>query len=85
MIAFEVKGKEAEAFKFLNSLKLVKLAVSLGSTESLGQHPATMTHVGLDPEIKEFMGINERLVRLSIGLEHEEDLIMDIDNALHQV
>ena len=85
MIAFEVKGKEAEAFKFLNSLKLVKLAVSLGSTESLGQHPSTMTHVGLDPEIKEFMGINERLVRLSIGLEHEEDLIMDIDNALHQV
>ena len=44
-----------------------------------------MTHVGLDPEIKEFMGINERLVRLSIGLEHEEDLIMDIENALRQV
>ena len=85
MIAFEVKGKEAEAFKFLNSLKLVKLAVSLGSTESLGQHPATMTHVGLDPEMKEFMGINERLVRLSVGLEHEEDLIADIENALSLV
>lgn len=85
MIAFEVKGKEADAFKFLNSLKLVKLAVSLGSTESLGQHPATMTHVGLDPEMKEFMGINERLVRLSVGLEHEEDLIADIENALSLV
>ncbi|PHR96118.1 MAG: methionine gamma-lyase [Leeuwenhoekiella sp.] len=85
MIAFEVKGKEAEAFKFLNSLKLVKLAVSLGSTESLGQHPATMTHVGLDPEMKEFMGINERLVRLSVGLEYEEDLIADIENALNLV
>ena len=85
MIAFEVKGKEAEAFKFLNNLKLVKLAVSLGSTESLGQHPATMTHVGLDPEMKEFMGINERLVRLSVGLEHEEDLIADIEHALSLV
>jgi len=85
MIAFEVKGKEAEAFKFLNSLKLVKLAVSLGSTESLGQHPATMTHVGLDPEMKEFMGINERLVRLSVGLEHEEDLIADIEQSLSLV
>ncbi len=59
--------------------------MSLGSTESLGQHPATMTHVGLDPEMKEFMGINERLVRLSVGLEHEEDLIADIENALSLV
>lgn len=82
MIAFEVKGKEREAFHFLNRLKLIKLAVSLGSTESLAQHPATMTHTGLPPELKAKIGITESLVRLSIGVENHEDLIADIDNAL---
>ena len=52
MIAFEIKGTEKEAFTFLNKLKLIKLAVSLGSTESLIQHPATMTHAGVAPELK---------------------------------
>lgn len=82
MIAFEVKGTEKEAFRFLNHLKLIKLAVSLGSTESLVQHPATMTHTGLPAELKTKIGITESLVRLSIGVENHEDLIADIDNAL---
>lgn len=85
MIAFEVKGKEQEAFRFLNHLKLIKLAVSLGSTESLVQHPATMTHTGLPAELKAKIGITESLVRLSIGVENHEDLIADIENALSKV
>jgi methionine-gamma-lyase len=85
MIAFEIKGKEKDAFRFLNELRLIKLAVSLGSTESLVQHPASMTHIGLAPELKAKIGITEGLVRLSVGVEHHEDLIADISNALDQV
>jgi methionine-gamma-lyase len=85
MIAFEIKGKEEDAFCFLNHLKLIKLAVSLGSTESLVQHPATMTHIGLSPELKQKIGITEGLIRLSVGVEHHEDLIDDIANALEAV
>ena len=82
MLAFELKGGEEGAFLFLNKLRLIKLAVSLGGTESLAQHPATMTHAGVDPVIKERLGINSGLIRLSVGLEHHEDLIKDINNAL---
>lgn len=85
MIAFDIDGTEKDAFCFLNNLKLIKLAVSLGSTESLAQHPATMTHVGLDPELKERIGITSGLIRISIGVENHEDLIADIDIALKQV
>ncbi len=82
MIAFEIKGGEKEAFCFLNNLDLIKLAVSLGSTESLVQHPASMTHIGLCPNLKKQIGITDSLVRLSIGVEHYADLINDIDKAL---
>lgn len=85
MIAFEVKGGEAEAFAFLNGLRLIKLAVSLGSTESLAQHPKTMTHAGVDPQLKEEIGITDQLVRISIGVEHHKDLIRDIEQALETV
>ena len=85
MISFDIVGGEKEAFTFLNNLKLVKLAVSLGSTESLVQHPATMTHVGVDMEMKKVLGITEQLVRLSIGVEHNEDLIRDIEQALSSI
>jgi methionine-gamma-lyase len=82
MISFDIKGGEKEAFKFLNSLKLMKLAVSLGSTESLAEHPATMTHADVDPESKKELSITEKLVRLSIGVENYNDIIWDIDQAL---
>ncbi|MFT7436557.1 MAG: methionine-gamma-lyase [Psychromonas sp.] len=82
MIAFEIIGNEKEAFHFLNQLNLIKLAVSLGSTESLAQHPATMTHIGVCPELKKKIGIGNNLIRLSIGVENSEDLILDINNAL---
>lgn len=82
MIAFEVIGGEQAAFQFMNSLQLVTIAVSLGGTESLIQHPDTMTHAGVCPELKEELGINESLVRLSVGVENSLDLIRDIEAAL---
>lgn len=85
MISFDVKGGEAEAFKFLNTLKLFKLAVSLGSTESLAQHPATMTHAGVEPSKRAGVGVTEKMVRLSIGVENAEDLIEDIKQALEAI
>ncbi|MEO1258512.1 MAG: cystathionine gamma-synthase family protein [Bacteroidota bacterium] len=85
MISFEIKGGEKEAFTFLNNLALIKLAVSLGSTESLAQHPATMTHAGMEATEKEKYGITPSLVRLSIGVENVSDLIYDIEKALKAV
>ena len=85
MIAFEIKGGEKEAFQFLNQLKLIKLAVSLGSTESLAQHPASMTHIAMEPEMRKSIGITDGLIRLSVGVEHHEDLIHDIDRAFQGV
>ncbi len=85
MISFDIKGGEAEAFRFINNLKLIKLAVSLGGTESLVEHPATMTHAGVDPEHKKEMSITEKLIRLSIGVENSDDIIWDIAQALENV
>ncbi len=85
MVSFLIKGGEPEAFKFLNSLQLVKLAVSLGGTESLAEHPKSMTHAGVDDEHLEHIGVTDALVRLSIGVEHHEDLIWDISQALDAV
>ncbi len=82
MLSFDVKGGEKEAFSFLNNLKIMKLAVSLGSTESLAQHPASMTHAGVNPELKSSLNISDKMIRLSIGVENADDLIWDIDQAL---
>ena len=85
MISFDVKGSEKEAFKFLNELKLIKLAVSLGSTESLAEHPATMTHVDVDVQLRKELAITEKMVRLSVGVENYEDIIYDVDQALSKI
>lgn len=85
MISFEIIGGESASFRFLNALKLMKLAVSLGSTESLAEHPSTMTHSDVTPEDKLLYGISDSLVRLSIGVEHYEDLIADCQQALEKV
>lgn len=82
MLSFDIVGGEKEAFMFLNNLKLIKLAVSLGSTESLAEHPATMTHADVSAEDKRKLGISEKLIRLSVGVEYYEDLIYDIERAL---
>jgi len=85
MISFNIKGGEKEAFQFINGLKLMKVAVSLGGTESLVQHPNSMTHIGVDAAQKERMNITDKLVRLSIGVEDVKDLIWDINQALEAV
>jgi methionine-gamma-lyase len=85
MISFEVRGGEAEAFRFLNALELVKLAVSLGGTESLAEHPGTMTHADVEPDDQARMGITPALVRISVGVEHPDDLIADVEQALAKV
>lgn len=85
MISFEVDGGEPEAFRLLNALQLVKLAVSLGGTESLAEHPASMTHSDVPPEQQKAMGITPALVRLSVGIEHPEDVIADLEQALRAV
>ena len=82
MLSFDIKGGETAAYRFLNSLKLIKLAVSLGSTESLAEHPATMTHVSAPKEYLDKAGVTENLIRISIGVEDADDLIWDIGQAL---
>ncbi|WP_025743151.1 cystathionine gamma-synthase family protein [Aquimarina pacifica] len=85
MISFDIRGGEKEAFLFLNNLKLLKLAVSLGGTESLAEHPKTMTHAGVDEEQRCQMNITDSLIRLSIGVESADDLIWDLEQALEKV
>ena len=80
--AFTLEGGRETAFRFINALTLFKSAVSLGGTESLLCHPASTTHSGVAPELRAQLGVSEGLVRVSIGLEHEEDLIADLDHAL---
>jgi methionine-gamma-lyase len=80
--SFEVKGGEAEAFAVLDRLEVIKLAVSLGGTESLASHPAAMTHSDIQPEEQLRLGITPALIRLSVGIENPGDLIADLDQAL---
>ncbi len=82
MISFDVQGGEAQAFRFLDALKLIKLAVSLGGTESLAEHPATMTHSDIDPADQVRMGITPAMIRLSVGVEDADDLVADLEQAL---
>lgn len=77
-----IRGGEAESFRFLDALKIAKLAVSLGGTETLASHPAAMTHLSVPPERKRALGITDNLVRLSIGIEDADDLIADFAQAL---
>ena len=74
-------GGRAKAFRFINALHLFKSAVSLGGTESLICHPASTTHSGVPADERDAAGVSDGLVRVSIGLEHEEDLIADMDHA----
>jgi methionine-gamma-lyase len=85
LISFTVKGGKEEAQKLLNHLKLIKIAVSLGDAETLIQHPATMTHAVVPKENREQMGITDGLLRLSVGLEGEEDIWQDLKQALNRL
>ncbi|HET9427415.1 MAG TPA: cystathionine gamma-synthase family protein [Allosphingosinicella sp.] len=80
-----LKGGEPEAFRFLDALKIAKLAVSLGGTETLASAPAAMTHLSVPEERRAALGISDNLVRISIGVEKAEDLIADFANVLEAV
>ena len=82
MIAFELRGGLQAGVRFMDALKLVTRAVSLGDAETLAQHPASMTHSTYTPEQRAAHGIAEGLVRLSVGLEDLDDLLADIGQAL---
>ena len=78
MIAFELKGGIENGMRFMNELKLIKRAVSLGDVDTLIQHPASMTHSAYSPEERVIHGISDGLVRLSVGLETPDDIIADL-------
>ena len=85
LIAFDIGGGKAGAFRFQDALKLVRISNNLGDAKSLITHPATTTHQRLKPEQRAELGINDGMVRLSIGLEHPDDLVDDVLNALKAV
>jgi methionine-gamma-lyase len=82
---FAVKGGEAEAFRLLDALQVIKLAVSLGGTESLISHPASTTHSGVTKQTRDRLGITDALIRISVGIENPDDLIADLNAALEKV
>ena len=84
-LAFHLAGGEPEAFRFLDALRLIKLAVSLGGTESLACHPASTTHSGVPREVRERLKMGDDMVRLAVGIEHPDDLIADLRQALDAV
>ena len=82
MLSFELRGGGAEAGRFVEAMRTFSLAELLGGIESLVAHPATMTHSGIPEEVREAAGITSSLIRLSVGLEAEADLIADLERAL---
>ena len=85
LISFHIKGGKETAQYFMNALQLIKIAVSLGDAETLIQHPATMTHSVIPEEKREKMGVTHSLLRLSVGLEHVEDIMADLKQAFAKV
>lgn len=85
LIALEVEGGKAGAFRFLNALKIFRISNNLGDAKSLAVHPATTTHQRFTPEVRAAMGVGDGMVRLSIGLEHPDDLKRDLAAALAAV
>jgi methionine-gamma-lyase len=83
--SFVVDGGERAAFQLLDALEVIKLAVSLGGTETLASHPASMTHSGMPPEVLESFSITPGLIRISIGVENPDDLVADLEQALDVV
>jgi O-succinylhomoserine sulfhydrylase len=85
LVAFEVDGGKSGAFRFQDALKLVRISNNLGDAKSLITHPATTTHQRLTPEQRAEMGVSDGLVRLSVGLEHPDDIVEDLLKALEAV
>ena len=85
VISFSIKGGKEETQVFINDLHFITIAVSLGDTETLIQHPATMTHAAIPAELRQEMGIYDNLIRLSVGLESWEDIVSDLEQALKKI
>jgi len=85
MISFELEGKIETAISFLEHLRLISIAESLGAVESLIEHPASMTHASVPKEEREKIGLSDTLIRLSVGIENVEDIIADISQAIESV
>jgi len=85
VVSFVIKGGLDESKKFLNALKIFVLAESLGSVESLAEHPALMTHFSVPAEMRKLLGIEDGFLRLSVGIEDIEDLIQDLDSAFKAI
>jgi methionine-gamma-lyase len=83
--AFSIRGGEAEAFRMLDALQVMKLAVSLGGTETLISHPASTTHSGVPKETRDRLGVTDALIRISVGIENPDDLIADLEQALGKI
>ena len=79
-----ISGGEEAAFRVLDRFEVFRLAVSLGGTESLVEHPATMTHADVPPEDNARVGVTPGLIRMSVGLEHRSDLERDLRWALEE-
>jgi methionine-gamma-lyase len=82
--AFDIQGGEAEAFQLLNRLQIIKLAIGFGGTESVIEHPATMSLADLTPERQSELGVTPGMLRLSVGIEHPDDLVADLKQALEE-
>jgi len=82
LIAFEIKGNKQDCFNFMNKLKLIDISNNLGDSKTLITHPSSTTHSNLNLEDKQIIGISENLCRLSVGIEHVDDLINDLQQAL---
>lgn len=85
MMAIELEGGKAAAFKFLNGLKIVSISNNLGDAKSLATHPATTTHSNISPEARHALGITDGMIRLSVGIESAADLERDVVNALNGI
>jgi O-succinylhomoserine sulfhydrylase len=85
LIALEIADGKGGAFRFQNALRLIKISNNLGDAKSLITHPATTTHQRFTPEERAEMGVSDGLVRLSVGLEHADDLAADLRQALERV
>nr|WP_199899277.1 PLP-dependent transferase [Sneathiella glossodoripedis] len=84
LIAFEINGSQEDTFEFLNALELIDISNNLGDAKSLITHPTTTTHSSVDAALKSELGINDNLVRLSVGLETVDDLLTDLGSALER-
>ena len=82
MVSFELQGGMERGRKFLNSMNMISFSANLGDTRSIATHPASTTHSKLTPEEREMVGITDGLIRVSVGLEHIQDIIEDIDQAI---